>query len=67
MNSFDEASSSFFFLMQSSALEGGACVCVDPVASWHCVISAALLILLKTLRVCVCIRKSAMHPCVRLN
>ena len=54
MNSFDEAS----FLMQSSGLEGGArvylCVCVAPVASWHAVISAALLILPKNC-VCVCV------------
>lgn len=51
MNSFDEAS----FLMQSNGLQGGVrvylCVCVDPVASWHGAISAALLILVKT--VCV--------------
>lgn len=56
MNSFDEAS----FLMQSSGLEGGTCVylcvCVDLVASWHAVISAALLILPKYCwRVCVCV------------
>lgn len=54
MNSFDEAS----FLMQSSGLEGGTCVClcvcVDPVASWHGVISAALLILPKSC-LCVCV------------
>lgn len=55
MNGFDEAS----FLMQSSGLEGGACarvcvrVCLDPIASWHSVISAALLILLKMMFVCV--------------
>ena len=55
MNSFYEAS----FLMQSSGLEGGAhvylCVCVGPVASWHRVISAALLILPKTVCVHVCV------------
>lgn len=50
------------FLMQSSGLEGGVgvypCVCVDPVASWHGVISAALLISPKYGRahVCVCVR-----------
>lgn len=66
MNSFDEAS----FLMQSSGLEGGArvflCACVDPVASWHGVISAALLILLKNC-VCVATHEPALHPCVLLN
>lgn len=70
MNSFDEAS----FLMQSSGLEGGAhvylCACVDPVASWHGVISVALLILpKKRARVCVCVAapKPASGPCVLLN
>lgn len=51
MNCFDEAS----FLMQSNGLQGGACVsprvCVDLIARWHSVISAALLISVKT--VCV--------------
>ena len=71
MNSFDEAS----FLMQSSGLEGGArvylCVCVDPVASWHGVISAALLILPKKVCVCACVcvatHKPASRHCVLLN
>lgn len=64
MNSFDEAS----LLMQSSGLEGGAhlylCVCVGLVASWHGVISAALLILPKTVcaYVCVTTHKLALHP-----
>lgn len=48
MKSFDEAS----FLIESDGLEGGVpaylCVCVDPVANWNSVISAAFLILLKT-------------------
>lgn len=67
MNSFDEAS----FLMQSSGLEGGArvylCVCVDPVASWHSVISASLLILPKTACVCACVWLHISLHCVPVS
>lgn len=39
-------------------------VCVDPIASWHSVISAALLILLKTMFVCVSKHRPVMCPSV---
>lgn len=48
MNGFDEASPSFFNAVKwaGGRLEGGVCVClcVDPVASWHPVVSEAPLI-----------------------
>lgn len=58
MNSFDEAS----FLMQSSGLEGGVylCVCVDPVASWHGLISAALFV---SPKYCACVATCIASAC----